>query len=107
MRKPSTDELRLIEALVARSSEQLVGDWREKLFVETMNDGGMGSLLLFPDGRGSDGRKFGGTASELHFEDADGVEVSVTLNLDQAGAMFEVDIWRVDFRPLIRIPDEL
>jgi hypothetical protein len=107
MRKPSSDELRLIEALVTRSSLQLEGDWEERLLVETMNDGRIGSLLLFPDGRISDDRSLGGTVSELRFKDEDGVEVSVTLNLDQAGAMFEVDSWRVDFRPLIRIPDEL
>ena len=71
-----------------------------------MKDGGMGSLLLFPNGATSENRIFGGVASALDFDDEDGVQVSVTLNLDKNGALFEIDSWKVNFAPLIRVPDE-
>ncbi|HRI35934.1 MAG TPA: hypothetical protein PK765_02445 [bacterium] len=67
-----------------------------------MNDGGMGSVKFVYD---SDTLAIFGTeiASALYC-DTDGVPVSITVNLDQAGRFFELDIWKVDFSPLQRFP---
>lgn len=72
-----------------------------------MDDGGMGSLLLLPHGFVDKKRLFGGAISKYEFIDADGVEVLVALNLDQDGELFEIDSWKVDFSPLIRLPDDI
>ncbi|MCK1287702.1 hypothetical protein IVB41_27745 [Bradyrhizobium sp. 44] len=64
--------------------------------VEEMNDGGMGSLCFV----GSADRRFGKCIGEAEFDDADGVLVSVALNIDQRGELFELDLWKVDFTPL-------
>jgi hypothetical protein len=69
------------------------------ILVEEMNDGGMGSLLFV----GSQDRSFGRSLGEAEFNDADGTLVSVALNADQHGDLFELDIWKVDFSPLQRI----
>ena len=66
------------------------------LEVESLSDGGMGSFRI----GAPEGRHFGGMASECYFQDSDGVLVLASLNLDQNGAPFEVDIWKVDFTPL-------
>ena len=73
--------------------------------VEEMNDGGMGSLRFV----GRADRRFGRCIGEAEFDDADGVPVSVALNVDQYGELFELDLWKVDFSPLNRIAalDEL
>ncbi|MET4390470.1 hypothetical protein ABIB73_006252 [Bradyrhizobium sp. F1.4.3] len=73
--------------------------------VEDMNDGGMGSLRFV----GSADRSFGKCIGEAEFDDADGVLVSLALNVDQRGELFELDLWKVDFSPLQRIAtlDEL
>jgi hypothetical protein len=73
--------------------------------VEEMNDGGMGSLRFV----GSADRRLGECVGEAEFDDADGVVVSVALNVDQRGELFELDVWKVDFSPLQRIAalDEL
>lgn len=71
-----------------------------------MNDGAMGSLVLFPDDLRPRKRLFGCVASKLEFKDEDGIDVLVTLNLDNEGKLFEVDSWKVDFKPLVRIPDD-
>lgn len=68
--------------------------------VQAMRDGGMGSLR-FP---GVEQRRYGSTLAEAEFRDADGTPVSVALMLDEAGDLFELDIWKVDFSPLVRIP---
>jgi hypothetical protein len=67
--------------------------------VDEMNDGGMGSLLFV----GAADRRFGRCIGECEFDDADGVLVSVALNLDQRDELFELDLWKVDFSPLQRI----
>jgi hypothetical protein len=65
-----------------------------------MRDGGMGSLRF----SGSEQRCYGSTLAEAEFKDADGTPVSVALMLDETGDLFELDIWKVDFSPLVRIP---
>jgi hypothetical protein len=70
------------------------------LQVEPMSDGGMGSLAIAPFG----GRKYGSSPAECHFYDSDGIVVSAELNLDQSGAPFEIDVWKVDSSPTIAWP---
>jgi hypothetical protein len=107
LRKLSVQERHLLEALI-RHANDLVLDprWQDDLLVESMSDEGMGSVRLVP-GNASSYRKYGGTVSNLEFEDADEVKVLVALNVDQNGHLFEIDIWKTDFRPLIRIPETI
>jgi hypothetical protein len=98
----SSNERDLITFILERDSNASL--LRGEL-VEEMNDGGMGSLRFVagPD------RQFGKCVGSAEFNDADGVLVSVALNVDQRGQLFELDIWKVDFSPLQRIAalDEL
>ena len=74
-----------------------------KTLVQDMLDGSMGSVHFCK--MSSEERRLGKEIAEGSFRDADGVLVSVTLNLDQFGDLFELDIWKVDFSPLIGYPD--
>jgi len=99
-------ELMLLEFLCRgvehiESSQKMLG----KIKVTQMDDGGMGSLRLFPEGSEVPNAQFGKRASACQFMDEDGVDVVVSLNLDQHGNLYELDIWRTDFGRLIRIPD--
>jgi len=69
--------------------------------VEECDDGGMGSLAFEPLGR-----RLGGTVSECQFTDADGVLVCAALNVDDSGFPLELDLWKVDFEPLLRWPEK-
>ena len=73
----------------------------DALEVQQMSDGGMGSLAFAPL---DSSRKFGSSSTECHFYDVDGVPVLVMLILNQDGAPFEIDIWRVDFAPTVGRP---
>jgi len=107
-RKANTGEQRLLDALVNRATTlTLSPNWKDALLVQTMDDGGMGSILLFPNGWSERKRLLGSVASKLEFRDEDGVDVLVSLNVDKEGELFEVDVWKVDFSPLIRIPEEI
>lgn len=69
-----------------------------------MNDGGMGSLLLLPHGTKRD-RQFGRQACDHQFKDADGVDVIATLNVDMNEELFELDMWKMDYSPVVRFSD--
>lgn len=118
-RAPTADEARLIGALVRLAGLRLAEGWLERLRVREMSDGGMGSLRLdLPRGgdpgrsgeghrEGDGARRLGAQVAGIQFTDADGVEVLAALNVDVDGELFELDLWKTDFTPLIRIPDPL
>jgi hypothetical protein len=65
-----------------------------------MSDGGMGSIKFISP----DGRTLGVTLVEAHYSDIDGVPVSITVNADDQGRLYEMDFWKVDFSPLKLFP---
>lgn len=104
-RRPTKQEQRLLEVLILKSGIDFPMGWQDNLFVRQMDDGGMGSLYLFPAGLNKEKRSFGKQISELQFTDIDGVEVIASLNLDESGNLFELDIWKTDFSKLLKFPD--
>ena len=72
--------------------------------VEDMQDGGMGGIRFCSDDRW---RTFGTAVAEAEYTDKDGVLVSIVVNTDARGALYEVDIWKVDFSPLRQYPSPL
>ncbi len=60
----------------------------------------MGSIrFVYPDAQ-----PMAEAVSEAQYEDVDGVQVSINLNIDKDGRLFELDFWKVDFSPLKRYP---
>jgi hypothetical protein len=104
-RKPTIQEKKLIGCLIEKSAIVIHPNWKNKLMVCPMRDGGMGSLRLFPNGNAIKETKFGTQVSELIFSDSDGIEVIASLNLDDEGQLFELDIWKTNYAKLIKIPD--
>lgn len=97
-------ELEMIEKLLTGSPHETKA--RAQLHearVQDMSDGGMGSIR-FMQGP-PENRAFGEEIAEGLFHDADGTPVSVALNVDQLEDLFELDLWKVDFSPLIHYPD--
>jgi hypothetical protein len=68
--------------------------------VTDMQDGGMGSIQFVQ----SEPQRFGKALAEAQYLDSDGVLVSIALNADKGGQLFELDFWKVDFSPLRRYP---
>ena len=104
VRKMNNTEQMLLEYLVREASLKLPEGWNENLFVQGMDDGGMGSFLIFQDA--SDlglKRIFGKQVSDYQFVDDDGITVLVSLYLDKQNKLFEVDIWKTDYNPVITL----
>lgn len=76
----------------------------KNLKVVEMSDGGMGSLYIVDPLKSREKRKMYKSIIEQQFFDVDGVPISVCINIDADGNLFELDIWRVDFHPLIKFP---
>ena len=75
----------------------------DSMDVQEMPDGGMGSLYFPWPGKDAPARRFGRRIAELQFDDADGVPVIASLNVDKDGDLNELDIWKVAFNPVIRL----
>jgi hypothetical protein len=105
IRKPTIPEKRLIALLVEKSSISQPSELEKDLLVQPMDDGGMGSLILYPNGIIIKNRIMGEQVSDYKFKDQDGVDVIASLNLDQNGSLFELDIWKTDFSKLLKFPE--
>ena len=78
---------------------------KNDLLVCPINDDGMGSLTLYPKGINEIPKRYmGACISEIMFKDKDGIEVIASLNTDNNGNLYELDIWKTDFSPLIELP---
>jgi hypothetical protein len=70
--------------------------------VQEMRDGGMGSLRFAQPT--ADKPRFGRQIRAATFADADGLPVSIAINLDQNRQIFELDVFKADGSPLKRFP---
>jgi hypothetical protein len=102
IRKPAESEVKLIEILINKSLLQFP-NCENSMMAKEMNDGNIGSLMLFPNGFYQKKAGFSKQISECEFLDVDGILVSAALCIDKAsGELSELDIWKVDFNPLIK-----
>lgn len=89
----------------ANKDEDYISKFFSKTRCAEMDDGGMGSIRLHSVGCQDDGgRKFGEEIGSCHFTDVDGVMVSAALYVDMSGRPFELDVWKVDYSSLKRMP---
>jgi len=95
------EEQELIRALLSKSSsKESFEDTLTGSLVTDMEDGGMGSIRFIRP----EPETMGKVLIEAQYKDSDGVPVSIALNLDKVGRLFELDFWKVDFSPLKRYP---
>lgn len=103
MRYLKKEEKELINYLL-NNSNQIISNL-DDLLVEEMKDGGMRSLHIINSQKERSERRFGKCISEKQFLDSDNVPIIVSLNLDEAGDLFELDIWKVDFSTVLKYPN--
>ena len=99
-RNPTEEEI-LIISFLATKANYSHNNWEKGLKVVEMNDGGMGSLLLMPVGQVNTKRLFKAQISDVIFKDLDGIDVIVSLNIDQDDFLYELDVWKVNYDKLI------
>lgn len=77
----------------------------QDLQVEELQDGGMGSLRFHHGEITERERRLGAPLIEGQFYDDDGTLVSLAVNLDDQGRLYELDLWKVDFSPTGKFPE--
>lgn len=96
-----SEEKELLRALLLnREDFRLLKDQIEDGLVLDMADGGMGSLRFISDRQ----QTLGQLLAEAEFSDEDGIPVSIVVNADLHGRLFELDIWKSDFSELKEYP---
>jgi hypothetical protein len=102
----SSDEKGVITALLmGKGAPPHLMKSLDDLLVVEMSDGRMGSLSLRPKNRQGAAAAFGQQLALGEFNDSDDVLVSLALNLDTDGNLFELDVWKVNFTPLLKWPN--
>jgi hypothetical protein len=105
IRRLTTEEKSLLASLLNNAAAPPFKVSLDAVLASPYDDGGMGSLQLFPtDASTSRQRHLGKEIARGMFKDRDGVDVSVTVNVDDQGELYELDIWKVDSSPLLRWP---
>ncbi len=97
------EEIAIVKALVGvtHNAASLVSELHSVL-VSDMPDGGMGGIVF--ENSTNEKRRFAEDVAQAEFDDADGVNVFVSVYLDNDGLLFELDFWKTDFSPLLRYP---
>lgn len=98
-RHPDKDIVEVVSALAEATSLKIDLDMFANSFIEDMNDGSMGSFRVI-----GNSKSMGRPAAECMYEDEDGQSVLISLYLDDEFNVKEVDFWKYDFSPLIRMP---
>ncbi len=94
--RPLSEQEKILIAALLRANPKLasLADSVDQLLAREMQDGGMGSLVLIPPNLDQSCRSFGQEVARGEFDDADGVLVSVAINADKEGRLFELDVWK-------------
>ena len=100
MRVLRQEELNLLGAML--KNDDLVASLSTDVQVRDLHDGGMGSIeFLFEN---IERPRHARCIAEADYMDSDGIPVSIAVNVDQHGKLFEIDIWKVDFGRLKTYP---
>lgn len=92
------EEVRVLAALLGSSPTAT----DHSVLVEDMADGGMGSIRFARIS--GESRSLSKAIAKAEYVDADGVLVSIVVNIDEQGDLYELDFWKVDFSPLREYP---
>ena len=87
----------LLSLLLRKAGIYKPNDWLDSLFIFPMDDGKMGSYYITQELSTE-------IASDILFLDEDSVEVLASLYVSEQGDPCEVDIWKMDYSELMRIP---
>jgi len=71
--------------------------------VVVLDDGNMGSIQ-FVDPENRSGRMYSSDLIEASYIDKDGIDVLITLILDNYNNLYELEFWKADFSELIDYP---
>ena len=73
----------------------------DSIKVHDLADGGMGSVRTLPL---DDEKRKAIPIASANYADSDNTLINAQINCDESGRLFEIDIWKADFSPVVRYP---
>lgn len=101
LRNLTARETKLIEKLMSFSQREWPVEYLSGYQARDYLDSSSGSILLVKIGD-TEKRRFGHELALAKYRDDDGTYVSIALNADQVGQLFELDVWKVDDSKLLQ-----
>lgn len=99
LRNIKDEESNFIKDLISRSKKPELLATVPQLVIE-LDDGGMGSIRLDID----ESNIYGSELIGVEYIDEDETPVSIVLNLNRQGKLFELDFFKADFSKLLKYP---
>ena len=99
-RSLSANELELLKFMLSDKEHEHLLNGVSSLWVTELTDGNMGSIRfvsLLNERQAS-------CLEKAEFRDVEGSNINVAINVDQTGKLYEIDIWKYDFTPVIEFP---
>ena len=94
----SFDEKNLLSFLLKKANICKTKEWLDSVKIFPFENDGMGSYFFFET-------SYTSIASDVLFKDIDGIVVLATLFVSTKNEPCEVDIWKMNYTPLLKIPD--
>lgn len=102
--KINSKQSEVLAYLIGKAHLKLPDKWGQDLHVINMEDGGMGSFsVVYDKNQIQENRSFGRQASDFTINDEDGIPILVTLYLDENDLPYEVDVWKINYSPVIKL----
>lgn len=101
MRLLKEREKKLVQCLLEEANLKEID--LDSINVIPLDDGGMGSLF-FESIMPKSERRMKKQIVEKQFHDEDGTPILVSINVDERDELYELDIWKADFKPVVKYP---
>lgn len=100
----SDREIALVERLVALVGHPVKGKFPDEFWAQDYIDNLPGSIHILRKSVSKSGRKYGRQIAAGSFTDSDGVFVKISLDVDDSGYLFDLDIWKVSDEAIVEWP---
>jgi hypothetical protein len=104
IRRPTLEELLLIEYLAQKGQYRLEADWQQGIWVEPITEERIGPIAIAMNNGEPVKYKPSHVISDCMFYDADDKGVAAYLLVDDDGYLCELDLWKGDEPEILSLP---
>ncbi|WP_315292743.1 DUF6984 family protein [Hoylesella loescheii] len=104
VRRPTPEELLLIEYLAQKGQYRLEPDWQQGIWVEPITEERIGPIAIAMNNGEPVKYKPSHVISDCMFYDADNKGVAAYLLVDDDGYLCELDLWKGDEPEILSLP---
>lgn len=104
IRRPTLEELLLIEYLAQKGQYRLEADWQQSIWVEPITEERMGPIAIVMNNGVPQKNIRSYWIADCHFYDEDGMGVAAYLLVDGTRSLCELDLWKYDDTEILSLP---